>query len=425
MSSNKSDYIVLALLGALIALIVLLAAIVGGSPDSHRGDPWFRTTQSSNVDGMLVYYTALERLGIPVQRTEKMLTNQTLSGMQALFLIDPVIPVVREEREALARWVADGGVLVCTSELDDPVGSLRDDPIASLGQVGPLALQDVGGDAPTKSTGVPDDAADLPLARDVRRLMFASNRVLDLPETDDAVLPLLEDDTGVRIASKRIGEGLAVVLSDSSLLANGRIGKAENALAAVNLACFVRAKAGDASIAFDEYHFGFGTHGTSMSVLTDLLFRTSPGWGILCLSCAAVLFMVYKGRRFGTRRGLDTRRRRSKLEYIASVAGTFRRAKADGLVLEIIFQRFRRDASQFVGTPVSAPIEELASALSRRFGGSPERYLAPMRRCVEAMGGSYLSERRMLALLSQIANIESEIVNATSGRNAGGRADHR
>ena len=70
-----------------------------------------------------------------------------------------------------------------------------------------------------------------------------------------------------------------------------------------------------------------------------------------------VLFMIYKGRRFGIRRGLERERRRSKLEYIYAVGATYRSAKANRLTLELILQWLKRKIINLTGS--SSRIEYL------------------------------------------------------------------
>ncbi len=416
---SRSDYLILAGLALVCVIFVLVAVLPGAFPQAGDVRHLFRTTRSANVEGTIAFYTVLDRLGARVYRSERPLLEDSLQGMSTLFLIDPAVPVMRHERDALRSWVRSGGVLVCAESgahaLADLHGIDYGQDSHTTGQCNCDRCLSLAGSA----TEVPEEESDLPLARDVSRLHFRSSQTLTLAEGAPGrggkpAQALLTDTVGVRAAGTPVGKGYAIVLSDSSFLANGWIGKEHNATAAVNLAWYAMSEADSDGLAFDEYHFGFGTHESALGVLTDLLLHTSPGWGVLSLTFAGLLFLVYKGRRFGTRRAPALQRRRSKLEYVYSVASAFRSAAANQLTLRLIYDWFIRRSARYLGLPHSAPPQEIASGLARRAGKPPERYRAVVRACQDALSRRRLSGHRMGKLLSALGRIESEAFDATT-----------
>ncbi|MHC4592945.1 MAG: DUF4350 domain-containing protein [Planctomycetota bacterium] len=416
---SRSDYLILAGLALACGIFVLLAALGGVFSETQDVRHLFRTTRSANVEGTIAFYTLLDRLGTRVYRSERPLLEDSLEEMSTLFLIAPAVPVKQHERQALRIWLRSGGVLVCEGSGARALSGLHGiDCRQNSHKKGECSCDRCQGLA-EDATKVSEERSELPLARDVSRLHFGSSRTLALAEgkPNRSGTPsdlLLTDSVGVRVAGTPVGKGYVIVLSDSSFLANGLIGKEHNATAAVNLAWYAMSKADGDGLAFDEYHFGFGTHESALGVLTDLLVRTSAGWAVLSLTAAGVLFLIYKGRRFGTRREPTRQRRRSKLEYVYSVASAYRSAAANQLTLRLIFDWFRRRSAQCAGLPRSAPPHDIASGLARRAGKPPARYRAAMRACEDALSQPRLSGHRMSKLLSELATIESEAFDATT-----------
>ena len=413
--SHRTDFVILGTLGFVTVAIVVAVVGWGLFQDDRSARAWFRTSHSRNVEGTVVCYTLFDRLGYSVRRSEKPLLAGTLDETDVLFMISPLLPTHEGETGALDLWILGGGVLVCTPG------------------VGPGAPHYAAADAFMRSrsaervedsrttTAVPETASALPLARDVSRVHLKTSTVIDT-EGDEALQgadpldPLLTDTAGVRIAARRIGAGRVIIMADSSFLANGWIDKEDNAIVAVNLLAHSVSLARGGRVVFDEYHFGYGRQETRWAVLRAMLFHTSPGWAVLCLTLAGVLFLIYRGRRLGTRRAPGRPRRRSKLEYVHAVGATYRAAGAHGLAFGLIFRWFRRRCAERAGLPASASSNEIAMALARRTGKPQGRYELLFRECEDASVTPRLSGRRGSTLFKRLAAVESEIFNGNPAR---------
>jgi len=414
--SHRTDYIILGTIGVLVAAVLLLLTAAGPEEEEGGVRQWFRTTHSTNIEGTLIYYTLLDRLGVPVHRSARPLVLENLEDIDVLFLMDPMMPVWGDEESGLTQWVRKGGVLVCSGAGARALEDARDVQV----------LHDGGGERgeprrhpPAEqpmTTVVQRDASGLPLARDVAAVQFETKATLAVdefaPGRAGAAEPLLKDEIGTRAVTYRAGAGRVVVLAETSFLANRWIGKADNAIAAVNLAYYALSRAHGKRVAFDEYHFGYGAGESGFSVMSALLLKTSPGWAVLSLTAAGVLFLIYKGRRFGTRRAPQSGRRRSKLEYVHSVGATYAAAGAHRLTFRLIFQWFRRRAAERAAVPSSATSHEIAAGLARRGKGSVEHYEEPLAQCEEALAAPWMSSQRLSDLLSRLARIESETFDA-------------
>jgi hypothetical protein len=306
---------------------------------------------------------------------------------------------------ALEGWVRRGGVLICTEDVGLELLDVREQAHRSR--------------VPSEGGGgvevVPADKAELPLARDVASVSMASRRRLPLSSDRHGPLEdaegLFADEAGLRIEAVPLGKGKVAVLSDSSFLANDRVGLNDNAVLATNLLAYSLSVAKGSRVSFDEYHFGYGTHETGISAMAVVLFHTRPGWAVLSLALAGLLCLIYKGRRFGPRRAPERTRRRSKLEYVNAVGATYRAAGARGLVLGILLKRYKGDAAALVGLPASAAFADVARRVAQRTGRPAERYEWAVRECEAALKGPPPTERRLSALLTKLAQIELEMRN--------------
>jgi hypothetical protein len=424
--SHRADLVILLALGALVVGTLLALASWGWIRDQENNLRGIRSTVSTGDEGTLAWYLLLERLGYQVRRAEDPLVGKTLAETDVLFVIDPTHRVEREETGAMEAWVRRGGILVCADEHRRFPWDLR-----RIGVKTPTRTKAddfFGDDDPAYSrffehhTTIPREDAHRPLARDVAKLLVSSDTAILFSEESedenvDAVDVLLTDTDrnrksvpSFRIATRRMGEGRVIFLADSSFVANSRIGKDDDAMLAVNLAAYAVSKAPGGRLAFDEYHFGLGRHETGWTVMAGMLFTTGAGWAVLVLTAAGLLYLVYRGRRFGTRRPGAPAKRRSKLEYVHAVGATYRAAGAHRLALALIYRWFRRRAALWAGIPASAPVADLADRLARRTGRPADRYVRILTACESAIAEpNQTSGHRLTSLLGQLGEIESEI----------------
>lgn len=225
----------------------------------------------------------------------------------------------------------------------------------------------------------------------------------------------------MRIVEHRIGHGRVIVLSDSSFLANGLIARVDNAVLAVNLVAYALAQSPRETTVFDEYHFGYGSGHGGFHLLAGLLLTTSPGWAVLSLTVAGILFLLYKGRQFGPRRTLGGARRRSKIQYAGSVGATFRVAGAHRLTLDLIGSWFRQRLASTVGLTPNASNDALAGALAKRRGVDRAQCHRALNECDRLVARPRISERQLRAAVTQLAEIEKEIANASHDGTSVGR----
>jgi hypothetical protein len=417
-NKQKTDYIILGVLGVLITGVLFALVFSGWVKQKHSGMPGVRTTLSTNVDAALVCYTLLERLRISVERSEKVLIGDVFEKIDVLFLLNPVIPIHAGEIKDIQSWLISGGVLICTEipkGLYPKLNKLKQSRASSANSSRKRERPTRAGRSQT--TYILPERQNLPLARDVSEVYFETFHTFDdaaIPDSNDsgvAFKPLLVDNCGIRVVTRELGYGHIIILTDSSFLANGQIGKNDNSVLAVNLVSYALSKARGKRVVFDEYHLGFGYHQTGFRVMSKMLFSTAAGWTVLSLTFAGVLYLIYKGRRFGIRRSIEKKSRRSKLEYIYAAGSTYSSAGANRLTLQIILNWLKHKLTNLTGLAQNASNRLIAAELSRRSGKDNLRYEDVLDRCDTLVAQKRLSERQMLLIVKELARIEMEVFN--------------
>jgi hypothetical protein len=221
----------------------------------------------------------------------------------------------------------------------------------------------------------------------------------DNAEPDAPVLNFA-DERGALVADYARGRGHVVVLADPFIVANNGIARADNLQLATNV---IAGGSGGGIIAFDEYHQGRGATGNQ-------LINYFAGTPVVAMFCQLVLITAVvvfsRGRRFA--RPIPALRpdRRSKLEFVASMAELQQRARAFDLALENIYSRTRRALARYGGTDVAAPRAEIAASVAARSGIDRARLENLMRDCEDAAAGEPTTARRALALATQLRELE-------------------
>jgi hypothetical protein len=419
-TSHKTDFFILALLGIVSSAILLAFLTWSSFGKNPQEDDWLRTSFSTNVHGTRVYYTLLETLGYRVQRLQSSLLSDNLNNVDLLLMLDPPVPLGEGERLELEQWVRLGGILICNSKIDHRLRALSVSPPRS-GE----AKDRKKAEPQNTPSQIPPRDAGLPLAADLAEVQFTTTDILEdkSPETRPAeVKPsrerLFADSLGLRLAGRSFGSGKIIVYSDSSFLSNGLIGFHDNSILAINLIAYTLTRSKGSRIAFDETHFDFDRQETGWPVLAGLLVNTSPGWAVLCLTAAGILYLIYKGRRFGSRSSLHRPRRRSKLEFIYSVAATYQSAGAHRLAFGLIYRSFKHQAARSVGLPESTPADQIAAELARRAAKPRNTYQLIFENCEKVANPDppKLSARQVLPLLDQLKTIELEAIHGTATR---------
>jgi hypothetical protein len=209
------------------------------------------------------------------------------------------------------------------------------------------------------------------------------------------------EGAGALLVDYAYGRGRVVVLSDPYIVSNGGLKLSDNLQLATNIV----AGAGG-QIAFDEYHQGNGA--TENPVFA--YFAGTPVIWLFAQAGVVVLAALWtRGRRFARPLPAPHVDRRSKLEFVASMAELQSRARAYDLAIENIYTRTRRALARYAGLQPNAPRAQLAERVAARSGKDARVLEELLRDCEETIAGAPLSARRAVTLARRLRELERDL----------------
>ena len=403
---HKSDFFILGVLDVLTAAVLLALTLWGWIGQKKKKDyRQVASTYSNSMEATLVFYSLLENVGINVERSKTMLLEENFANTNLLVHLHPLTPLQQAEIPAVRDWLTAGGILICT---EIPRGV-----VPTLDKYADSIVHQKENEYEPKATSAKKDSK---LSEDVNHTYLAGSNIIKTENIKSDRLrknsvELFEDELGTRIIQFPTGSGAVILLSDYSFLSNRDIGKNDNGILAVNLASYAVNQAKTNLVTFDEFHLGYGIRRGGISVLNGLLFKTAAGWAILALMFGGVLFLFYKGRQFGPRKGLQKEHRRSKLEFIYSVGATYRSANAHALTFRYNYKWFKDKITEAVGIKPQASNGAVAEAIAVKTGTEPGIYKPVLDQCDRMLELKKMSERQLITIIKKLESIEMEIFN--------------
>jgi hypothetical protein len=379
----------LVLLGSLF--LALVVALIVLPPTDERQVPL--TVYSTEPHGGKALRLWLEELGHPVT---------TLEGgryaiprdVSVVLLLAPTQSIGLEAVSELERWTRQGGRLVVATD-----GLLTWELLRRFGVSTRVTDRIVH--------AVPAEAGLLDPA--IESVSVETRLALTLGEEASAGVPLLlgeraTDDQRRQIVAARIpaDRGELIVLTAPATLSNDGLRAEANARLALSLIGQDRR----ARIAFDELHHGFGV--VQHRSLFSLLLEQAWGRVILLAGGVVLLFLLWRGRRFGRAVPVFVDRGRSLGELVTSQAGLYRAGGKRAFVAEHLARQLRHDLAQAVGLPANATDAEIA-ARATTIGRDPTRALRALAETRQAR-----SDRELLAITREAECARAELSRVTS-----------
>lgn len=198
------------------------------------------------------------------------------------------------------------------------------------------------------------------------------------------------------------GLGKIVYLSDPYIVSNGGIALVDNARLGINIVA-----SAEGSIAFDEYHQGFGSNRNQLLSY----FAGTPVIAIILQLAVLVGAIFYsQSRRFARPLPDDELDRLSKLEYVAAMAELQQRTKAFDLAIENIYKDFRRRAARAFGVDNHTTTrKEMADLIAERTLLDRNDVEDLMFKCEDITYGEPTNKKEMVEITSRLREIEEKL----------------
>jgi hypothetical protein len=334
----------LLLFGGVLLLLMTGVSVALSPPEDQTPSP-VPSTYSTQSGGAEAAYVLLSRLHDSVQRWEDAPTELPSPAESNILLIlaDPTeIPTIKE-REAIARFVEEGGHVLFTGS---NISSFF--PGAHLSEIPP---------DPKWSFYSPN----IPSAVDRNAQTIVIQPQAYWGELSEEELALYGEADSRAVVSWGMGDGKLLWWAGSTPLTNAGITQDDN------LAFFLNSASNWSTdhpyqIYWDEYFHG------QRSSLWSYARKTSITWALpqIALLSAALIFTL--GRRSGPLYPRPFLSRLSPLEYVDTLGGLYERAGAASAAVSVSHQRLRYLLARQLGLPTDISDQELTQVARERLG---------------------------------------------------------
>jgi hypothetical protein len=410
MSLDKRNWI---LAGTAIALLFLLAALLGALSGERRADVVLRrpSTYFTDTSGARALLLVMKKLLSGAEQWRQPLTRLPVPIKEnfpsTLIVAGPLLPISSAEVENLDHWISNGGQLILASADGWPMRERKASQInheenseprkpadpqdrrkasakipSYLSTHAPRLQWSEAKSAVREATGasVPASPLNLRLERH-----FSS--------TGDLNVVASASDNAALAVELPFGQGRIIAIADPMAISNGALRTADNAVWLVTLA----AAWGNGRVIFDEYHHGFGAQ-RSAATLAWAFSQTPWGWCLWQIAAAGLLYLFLCQRRFGRISEPPEPDHSSPLEIIDARAGIFQAAAAKRLAANLIMQNLSHELSQSHGRIVEVatlnPQAEKNLAIENHIG----RWAELQSLVAKVESGEALSEREFIAI---------------------------
>jgi hypothetical protein len=381
--------------GCLLVVLILVLASVSVYYGARGGDRLADTnptTHGTAPAGLRAYYELLRVEGIAARRWDHNLT--ILPPSAGLLVIgEPLeVPVEKEERDAVRKWVRGGGtlLLVATTSTERAKAGLA------------LPALNLAGGTDKRRDVKPD--VDASFTRGVASVSVRGKDRIYRDEDDAAGDPqwesVLYQGDDVYMATATLGRGRLIVATPGAGLLNGDIGRADNAVLYYNIARGATANRPD--VLFDEYHQGFGYVEATGRTLWQAIGRPARAafWYMLGVFAVALYSL---NRRFGRPLSLPAAEALSTGDYVTSMAGLYRRAAAREVAIGEMQRACVRILTVRLGLPPDAGVVRLAADAARLLGLPAEQTRVDLQRAAAIAEGAKVTEAEAVALARRLA----------------------
>jgi hypothetical protein len=358
------------LLGAGIVFVLLIAGVAffGAQPGEKLEAPSSYSTASG---GAKAAYLLLTQSGYKVQRWERQLID--LPKGVTLVLADPQEAPTREEREALRKFLLDGGRIIATGMF---AGTFLPENESVADELLGMTWKKVSAVAPSAITRA---APEITIAPQARWPSYSAAYAL-YSDGDEAV-----------VVKYPYGRGEVLWWAAATPLTNAGLKEPGNLE-------FLLASVGNskAPILWDEYIHGYReTLGSSVG-------HSPVKWLVLQLGLLGLAILATFSRRSGPVFVPETSVRLSPLEFVQTLGGLYENAGTASVAVDISYQRFRYWLTRRLGIAANIPINDLEAVVRDRFALKNDHFAAILRRCESAKVDPYLSESEGLHLVQEL-----------------------
>jgi hypothetical protein len=325
-------------------IIVLIALLTPQGSEGRFGDSRLTTNLAGSLNARVLADLS-QRLGWRIVRdTDPSVIAQKGRAIHAV--LAPPIPVTAAEAHQLLNAVRQGDAMLLTlSEKDALTDSLG---VAQISRGYVLPEENERAEGCPRGIDLtpslwPDGAVHLAPLRWLRGAPPNAISFANLKKLDRSGVPTI--DAGTAAAGFSYGAGRIVVVSDPDLLRNDVIRKCRWGADVIAVRMLEWLRAGSAEprnlLIFDEYHQGYGNHGSTVSVVMPFLFEHPVGRTVLVIALAGLVLLMAKAPRPIVPPTVEHIERRDPLEQVDALSHAYEQVRATRTVVALLVRGVR------------------------------------------------------------------------------------
>lgn len=354
----------------LIPLVIVLAVLSNGNEES-----FIPSTYSAQSHGAKAAYLLLKERGYDLQRWESSPAELPREPADTvLVLAAPFGVPTQDEKNELMTFVGQGGRIVAVGP-------------TSSGFLPKQEIQPELAPSPEWHEFQPEVVSSITHGGAIEMSPAGYWR-----DSSTSYLVHYADDGRPIVVSYKFGKGEVIWWADSSPLTNIGISHSGNLALLLNSLEVEKPK----RILWDEY---FHTqHHTFAGYMAERPLR----YGLLQCGLVILALLLTFSRRNTPVYPLGDPPRLSPLEFVHTLGGLYRRAKANHAALEVAHSRFRALATRKLGLPSAISADDLTRALRNRMGYKDESLPKLLKSIESSLQASELKEERSLKLTQEL-----------------------
>lgn len=359
-------------------IVIMALLILGDSMPENVYTPY--TTHSAQPNGTKAIMLLLKQEGVPV--AELLTAAPEKEGL--MILVKPAEQSLQDQDwQQMLAWVEKGNTLLLASNNEKD-------------------LYEKFGYKVTKTNNAKDGliSSDNPLLADVGQLALTGKTRL---KKDNSMLFAYGDDDGVYLAESAKGKGRVIFLTDPEILTNQQIKQKDNLILFLNIVRLY----GQKGIWFNEYSHGYTLPKASRNMFT-WPFRLVT----IQLALGVLLLFYYWGKRFGRPIPLPPKVGRISGNYVSSMANIYRQGQARKLILENIYEDFKKNAARYLGVSPQISNAELVKVFSGRPQLDTLKLENLLRRCTELLKNPAFSENALFTTARELEEWQQNNLNS-------------
>jgi hypothetical protein len=394
-----------------VGTVALIVALITPQAATGRfGDPRL-STHLAGALGARVLHDLSVRLGWHAIRNDTLPSPVTADGRTIHAVLAPATPVTPAEAHRYLDAVRGGDALLLVLEGRTPLSdSLR---VAHYPRGGILLLHDTG-----KAECAGRTEMTPPLWADARVHLFGLRWLQGAPAERVVFASLERDEIGMThpgdaAAGFALGKGRVVVVADPDLLRNDVIRHCAWGadVIVVRMLEWLRAGGSESrtTLAFDEYHQGFGSRSSVLGVTTEFLVEHPVGRALSVAVLAALLLLLAVAPRPVPPQDSERIERRDPLEQVDALAHAYEQVRATRTITARLLRGMRwRVERGGAGARARADDDFLAAAALRAPSLDPD--VALVRRALRET----IADRELPAVGAALRRIEHTLTTTPS-----------